>query len=123
MRRTRALLTLIIVVTGLATGCSKEVGKPEDNPGNQGNDCDGINATFTSDIFPLIQARCATGSGCHGAGSFNGPGALTNFNQIRNAAGNIKNAVLSGRMPLGGTLTTTQIKQISCWVSNGTPDN
>lgn len=119
----KTLLALIIVATGFAIGCSKEVGKTENNTGNPGNSCDGINATFTADIFPLIQTKCATGSGCHGAGSFNGPGELTGFNQIKNAAGPIKNAVVSGRMPLGGSLNNTQIRQISCWVDNGTLNN
>ncbi len=116
------LLALIMIMIVFGIGCSKESGEPV-NGDAAGSSCEGINAKFSSDVMPLIQTKCATGVGCHGAGSTNGPGALTSFNQIKNAAGNIKNAVLSGRMPLGGTLTITQIKQISCWVNNGTLNN
>jgi len=116
-------MALLIVVTGIAIGCSKESGKPENSQGTPGNSCEGINAKFTADVSLIIQTKCATGSGCHGAGSTNGPGELTSFNQIKNAASSIKNAVVSGRMPLGGSLSTTQVNQIRCWVDNGTLNN
>ena len=123
MATKKSLLALILIGIVFAMGCSKESGKPNNSGDPAGSSCDGINAKFSSDVLPLIQTKCATGGACHGAGSTNGPGALTSFNQIENAAGSIKDAVLSGRMPLGGTLTNTQIKQISCWVNNGAPDN
>ena len=119
-KKTRLALIPIMII--FAIGCSKESGEP-DNNGDAAGSCEGINAKFSSDVLPLIQTKCAIGGGCHGAGSTNGPGALTSFNQIENAAGSIKNAVLSGRMPLGGTLTNAQIKQISCWVNSGSPNN
>lgn len=84
--------------------------------------CDGVNISFAAKVNPLIQSVCAV-SGCHNAGSTNGPGPLTNYNQIKNAAVHIKSAVVSGFMPQGSTLTTTQIKTISCWVDAGSPDN
>jgi len=124
MKAKQILFFLALAVIGFAIACSKESGRPGDNqnPPSTTN-CDGVNATFSADVFPLIQARCATGIGCHGAGSANGPGALTNFGQIKNAANNIKSAVVSGRMPKGGTLTADQIRQISCWVDNGSLAN
>ena len=123
MAKKKSLFVLIPIVIVFGIGCSKESGEPKNDGGAAGSSCDGINAKFNTDVLPLIQTKCATGGGCHGAGSTNGPGALTSFNQIENAAGSIKNAVVSGRMPLGGTLTNTQIKQISCWVNNGAPNN
>ena len=80
--------------------------------------CDGVNAKF-SQVSPIIQNSCATGSGCHGNGSTNGPGPLTNFDLIKNAAFSIKSAVVSGRMPKGGSLSAADIKIISCWVDGG----
>jgi hypothetical protein len=37
--------------------------------------------SWTSDVSPLIQSYCTT-SGCHAAGSSNGPGALTTYQQV-----------------------------------------
>jgi uncharacterized membrane protein len=54
---------------------------------------------------------------------FNGPGALTTFNQIKNAASAIRSAVVSKRMPLGGSLTDAQIQSIACWADNGALNN
>jgi hypothetical protein len=117
-------LILILSITGLMIGCSKDQGQEGNNPGPPpANTCDGVNAKFAADILPILQTRCATGSGCHDNGSINGPGALTNFSQIKNAAGSIKTAVVSGRMPLGGSLGSSQIRQIGCWVDNGALNN
>lgn len=125
MTKTKILLALILTVTGFVIGCNKEAGQSSTDQGNTPptNSCEGVNAKFTTDIFPLVQTRCATGGGCHGSGSSNGPGEMNNFSQIKNAAINIKSAVESGRMPLGGSLSNTQIQLISCWVDSGSPDN
>ena len=85
--------------------------------------CASAPAKFSSDVSAIIQSSCATSSGCHGNGSRNGPGALTTFNQIQNAAALIKSEVVSKRMPLGGSLTNSQIQSISCWVDNGALNN
>jgi hypothetical protein len=84
--------------------------------------CDGLNASFAADVMPIIQSSCAKPD-CHAAGSLNGPGALTTYTQIKNAAPKIKSAVVSRFMPEDGSLTTSQIKSISCWVDSGTPNN
>ena len=85
--------------------------------------CAAAPAKFSTDVSAIIQSSCATSSGCHGNGSSNGPGALTTFNQIKNAASFIKSEVVSKRMPLGGSLTNSQIQSISCWVDNGALNN
>jgi hypothetical protein len=61
--------------------------------------------------------------GCHNTGSVNGPGALTNYTQIKAAAAQIKSSVESGTMPKNGALTTAQKNAISCWVSSGGLNN
>jgi hypothetical protein len=87
-----------------------------------GATCDGVSTSFATNVNPIIQSSCNK-SGCHNTGSTNGPGALTNYDQIKAAAGHIKNAVVSGFMPQDATLTTAQIKTISCWVDAGAPNN
>lgn len=84
--------------------------------------CDGTNASFAADVMPIIQSSCAKPD-CHAAGSLNGVGALTSYTQIKNAATQIKSAVVSRFMPKEGSLTTSQIKSISCWVDSGAPNN
>ena|SRR5436190_20621980 len=42
--------------------------------------CEGTKS-FATDVNPIIQSTCAI-SGCHAAGSFNGPGPLTSYAQI-----------------------------------------
>ncbi|OQP47007.1 hypothetical protein A4H97_05680 [Niastella yeongjuensis] len=84
--------------------------------------CDGVNASFVADVNPIIQSSCAKPD-CHAAGSTNGPGALTSYTQIKNAATQIKSAVVSRFMPEDGSLTQSQIKSISCWVDSGAPNN
>jgi hypothetical protein len=87
-----------------------------------GMSCDGPTPSFTTDITPVIQTNCAIPD-CHAAGTSNGPGPLTSYTQIKNAAGDIKLAVVTRFMPKDGSLTTSQIKTISCWVDAGAPNN
>ena len=84
--------------------------------------CEGANTSFSVNVYPIIQSNCAIPD-CHAAGSINGPGALTSYTQIRNAAVQIKSAVVSRFMPQDGSLTISQIKSISCWVDGGAPNN
>jgi hypothetical protein len=123
MKKLSILLLFTIVVA--AVSCSKKDAAPAGNSTNPTApvNCDGANAKFAADVHPIIQSNCATSGGCHGAGSNNGPGALESFIQIKNAAASIKSAVVSKRMPRGGSLNAAEIKSISCWVDGGSPDN
>lgn len=108
--------------------CSKGSSNDESTPAPQelpapASACASTAAKFSTDISPIIQNSCATSSGCHGNGSVNGPGPLTSFDQIKNAASSIKSAVVSKRMPKVGSLTNAQIQSISCWVDNGALNN
>jgi hypothetical protein len=85
-------------------------------------DCSSLNVSFSRDIQPIIQSRCAV-SGCHDASSGNKGGPFTTYTQIQFKASNIKVQVVSGNMPQGGTLTAAQIKLISCWVDGGAANN
>jgi hypothetical protein len=111
---------IAIVIIGFIAACSKDPGA---DPGNNSIDCSGAAKTFSTDVSPIIQHSCATSASCHGNGSLNGPGALTNYTQISNASTDIKNVVLSGRMPLNSSLSIQEKSAIVCWVNSGAPNN
>ncbi len=87
-----------------------------------GNNCSGVNATFSATVQPIIQANCQL-SGCHDGSSTNGPGPLTSYERIRDASVRIRRVVISREMPKGGSLSAEQIKSIVCWIDSGTPNN
>ena len=84
--------------------------------------CSGAVPSFSAQVNPLVQSRCALG-GCHATGATNTGGALTNFTQISSKALSVKTTVLNGSMPKGSTLTAAEKKLISCWVDNGSLNN
>jgi len=104
-----------IVLLIFINACSK---KPEFTP-----DCSGPAKSYATDVSPVFQTSCAINSGCHAAGSGNGPGPLIDYSQIFNAKGGIRPEVASGHMPLNATLTATQKNAILCWIDSGAPNN
>lgn len=116
------LATLIIIFTVFITvSCSKD--GSSGGGGTTTLDCSTVsNKAFAADINPIIQASCNV-AGCHAAGSFNGPGALTNYTQVSGSASSIRTAVSSGKMPQGSTLSAAQKNSIICWVNSGSPNN
>ena len=121
----KKLLTLSILVAFVAIACSKsDSGTTTPTPGTGGTTLNWstIDSRFTAVVFPIIQNNCGA-VGCHNSGSTNGPGALTNFDQIKAAAAQIRSSVQSGTMPKNGSLTTAQKNAISCWVTSGALNN
>src|SRR5690606_36766586 len=95
--------------------------KDDDKKEEPASECSGT-PSFASAVNPLIASSCAI-SGCHANGSVSGPGPLTNYTQIKDAAASIRSAVLAGTMPQGSTLTSAQKSTIVCWIDAGTPNN
>jgi len=123
----KAVLFVLVIVT--YTSCSKSSSSGGSTGGTGGGgggggtvDCSVIAKSFSTNVQPIISSRCAI-PGCHGAGSVNGPGELTNYQQIFNARSQIRPAVSSGLMPQGGSLTQAQINTIVCWIDSGAPNN
>ena len=101
----------------ISISCSKSSG------GGTSLDCNTVsNKAFNADVSPIIQASCAI-TGCHEAGSINGPGPLTNYSQVFNARTTIQSAVSSGSMPKTGSISTSQKNSILCWIQSGAPNN
>jgi hypothetical protein len=106
----------------LFAACSKSSPGSVNNNNNNSVDCSAVPKSFSANIQPITSTRCAI-SGCHDAGSVNGPGPLTTYQQIFNARTLIRSAVSTGLMPQGSTLTQAQINSILCWIDNGAPNN
>ena len=98
--------------------CKKSV-----DPATNSVDCSGPAKSFATDVNPIIQASCATGSGCYGSGSNNGPGPLLTYSEIFNARSDISSAVSSGEMPENGSLTAAEKSAFICWIDNGAANN
>ena len=106
----------------LFVACSKNSSPSINNGNNNSVDCSAVPKSFSANIQPITSTRCVI-SGCHDAGSVNGPGPLTSYQQIFNARSSIRSAVATGLMPQGSTLTQSQINTILCWIDNGALNN
>ena len=82
-----------------------------------------LNAKFASYVNPIIQSKCATTPDCHASGSTNTAGPLTNYTQIHNLAAVIRGQIVSGIMPKTGSLSSTELQTIVCWIDAGAPNN
>ena len=109
-------LFLVAAVLGFFYACTKETAT------KSSDDCSSTPKSFSIDVNPVIQASCAS-SGCHGAGSNSGPGALLTYSQVFNARSAIRSAVSSGRMPKNRSLTTSEKAKIICWIDSGAPND
>lgn len=118
----KVISTLSIGAILFFMACSGSKDESVDPPPPPPPTCDGVAISFAANVNPIISTKCATNSGCHGAGSANGPGPLTSYELVKAAASNIKSAVVSGRMPKTGSISAAQVNTIKCWVDNGTPE-
>jgi hypothetical protein len=82
-----------------------------------------LNAKFAANVNPIIQAKCATTPDCHASGSTNSAGPLTSYTEIHNLSAVIRGQIVSGIMPKTGSLTSTELQTIVCWIDSGAPNN
>jgi hypothetical protein len=121
MKKALTIITILSLVILIA--CSKSGSGSNPSPAPAPIDCGETAKSFVTDVNPIIQTFCASNAGCHNAGSNNGPGELLRYSQIFNARSFIRSAVISGRMPLNGSLTAAQKNAIACWIDNGALEN
>ena len=133
MKKLIAIYSFLLLTT-IACKYDKEEVKPLEETKNQEpividpslNDkpCDSILASFSLDILPLINNKCAP---CHTENSFGGH-KWTNYSEV-NAD---KNLILSAinhesstsNMPQGAAkLPDEEIKLVQCWIENGALNN
>jgi hypothetical protein len=117
--------SLLFTIMAIVYSCSKggSTGGSGGTGGGGTLDCSLVsNKSFSADVNPIIQSTCVI-SGCHNAGSGNGPGELLNYNEISSNKAAIRSAVSTGIMPKTGSLTTSQKNSILCWVDSGGLNN
>ncbi len=126
MKATFLIVFLVTFYILFTISCSKSSSTTGNNSSGGGTgstlDCSTMPKSFATDVNPIVQNFC-NASGCHAAGSSNGPGPLTNYSQVFNARASIRPAIASGLMPQGSSLTTAQKNSFLCWIDNGAPEN
>jgi hypothetical protein len=110
---------VVLMIAGALAGCKKETVTTYD--------CTGVTPTYTATIKPILDANCAS-SGCHSASSSSQGYDLSSYAGSKSASsksaflGSIQHKSGYKAMPQGsGQLVDSDIKLISCWVQNGTP--
>lgn len=118
MMNTKFLGTAIVLLLTAMLSCEyqneEELFATPDNTGTQ--------VSFTSDILPIITAKCAI-PGCHVTG-VQSPD-LSNQANIFSRAERIKVRTSAGTMPPSSSpgLTADEINNIAAWVDAGAPNN
>ena len=110
-------ILFISIISILIFSCSKDNGG-----GITTVDCSLVPKSFITDVNPIVQGFCNT-AGCHSSGSTNGPGPLTNYNEIFTNRVAIRSAIAAGTMPKTSTLTTAEKNSFLCWIDSGAPNN
>jgi uncharacterized membrane protein len=106
------LILTLCIATGMFLSCKKDSNSPDnETPSGYTPNCSSAKS-FSAQVLPLIQSRCAS---CHGQ--------YSNYSQIKASAAAIRNSVFNGSMPKGSTLTNEQKDIIVCWVDAGAPEN
>jgi hypothetical protein len=103
----KKILVLTILGMFFWGGCSKDASTAPYTP-----TCSGTAKSFKNDVAPIIQSSC---NGCHAG--------LSSYNSLYTSRGAVRNAIVSGSMPRGGSLSTSQKDAIVCWIDNGATNN
>lgn len=128
MKKTLFFVVGVLTIYAYGIACSKS----DDDDGGKTNaeyisatDCTGTSPTYTADIKPILDAKCAS-SGCHG-GSAPAHGLNLSTYELTKRDFNVHALICSIKqdsgcdaMPQGGSkLGDGDIKKIICWAKNG----
>ena len=123
MKKATILTAFIIACITLFSACTKSSTTAGGTNGNITFSCSGITPGFTNDIQPILNTVCSINSNCHGGGSTNSGGPLTNYAEVNARKSNIRAQILAGTMPQSGTITQAQINAFICWIDSGANNN
>lgn len=119
----RIVTALVLLVgTALIEGCYYDKEELLYPGSNNPVDCSTVEAKFSANVQPLINAKCAT-SGCHDATASGGL-IFQNYSQISGAKDRVNaRAVVEKSMPPTGPLQPAELNIIKCWIESGAPNN
>jgi hypothetical protein len=103
---------IMVILLSLLAGCKKTT--VTDTPVA----CD-PNISYVNTIKPMLAVDCNT-SGCHDDIVIT---SLDNYQTLHDGALQVKNSILSGRMPKNKTLSAADKNAIVCWIDSGTKNN
>jgi len=105
---------LLILIITLLISCENNVIEKEII--EESDNCDsGI--SFSQEVKPIIDNNCVQ---CHNGNRFPD---LRTYQSISDNSSTIKEEVESRRMPIGNSLSQTEIDAIVCWINNGSVNN
>ncbi|SEM19811.1 hypothetical protein SAMN05661044_04538 [Olivibacter domesticus] len=114
------LITLITTI-GILHSCSKDqAAEPEPQPPG-GNEVTAENVSYNNFTGALLQTKC---SGCHSSG---GGGSskwtFSDYASVKDNGVRINNVVLvTGTMPIGGSLTANEKALLKAWFDRNMPE-
>lgn len=116
-----------LLVVAVLLSCKKE--KAAEEPQTQtptASTCDSI--SFTNDVMPILASYNCGANGCHSTSSAQKGIRLTNYTEVNavnttQLLGAIKQQNGYTPMPSGGSLTSTEINKIECWINQGKLNN
>ncbi|MEI6059531.1 MAG: hypothetical protein WCR72_02430 [Bacteroidota bacterium] len=104
----KKILVLGLLSVAIWSGCSKYATTDTTYTPT----CSGTVKSYRTDVAPIIQSYCA---GCHS--NFN------TYSKLSGSRSSVRSMVVSGQMPQGTSLSSTQKDVIACWIDNGAPNN
>ncbi len=108
----KKIMIMVFSIIAIGYGCSKE------SANNTTASCD-PNISYGKTIKQMFSTDCNT-SGCHDDITIT---SLANYQTLHDGATQIKNSILSGRMPKNQTLSAIDKNAIICWIDSGYKNN
>lgn len=110
-------LCFLFLVLFTCVSCETHVQEQDFATVEEEEDTCGSDISFATQVQPLVNNKCVV---CHNGSQ---PPNLTTYNNIKSNANNVKQQVVTRRMPLGGSLSSDEIKLLTCWIDNGMLNN
>jgi hypothetical protein len=116
MRKTIILSSLFVLTfSSIVWSCKKKITAPSVA------ECATLDAKYSTTVKTIIDTKCAS-SNCHDGS--NSEIKLKTFDDVKQHYTHMLSEINSGRMPKGGiTLSTTELKQLQCWLQDGAKNN